>query len=340
MTTFPSQSVSRSGDFLSRCWSTLFSYFGGPAQCHRRTQIPEQSSSFGRGLCLPPSFSLRWDPGSAFHKLFVWPPIVLLIGTYIASRKRLTQHLYAFHALAVAMAAWNFGAFIYPHSHVSADPVLVFAQTLDRQLPRNATVYYRVLDPDDWYLEYFAPGRTWSPLPHRLPATTNFEPPGPCLSSKLQRSMSSRKTRECLPNTSRDRFRATLGFVNSRHNIRLRCLKEHPLRALPRLLLTESETGRRECVVLYFNCLLVPQRLRSQAPTYGVRSADAMWTACVRSSCHRQICLPRVVKRSQPALPCFYQCHKYAVVVWNCEDPVGLVVAIQLDYHRVSAVWQ
>src|SRR5207248_1335087 len=93
-------------------------------------------------------FLVFWGPGSAFYKLFVWPPIVLLIGTYIASRKRLIDHLYAFEALALALAAWNFGAFIYPHSHASADPVLVFAQTLNQQLPTNATIYYRALDPD------------------------------------------------------------------------------------------------------------------------------------------------------------------------------------------------
>ncbi len=33
-------------------------------------------------------FLASWDPGSAFHKLFVWPAIVLLIGCYIARVRR------------------------------------------------------------------------------------------------------------------------------------------------------------------------------------------------------------------------------------------------------------
>jgi hypothetical protein len=168
-----------------------------------------------------------WDPGSAFHKLFVWPPIVLLIGAYIASRKRLNQHVHAFQALAIAIAAWNFGAFIYPHSRASADPVLVFAQTLDRQLPRNATVYYRVLAPDDWYLEYFAPGRNWLPLP-------------PNIESWQQHLLSSTRGFVCLETTALDELEknppaAQIGLeidssrrwdlMNSKHNIRLECLK-------------------------------------------------------------------------------------------------------------------
>lgn len=174
-------------------------------------------------------FLASWDPGSAFHKLFVWPPIILLIGTYIAFRKRLTGHIYAFHALAVAIAAWNFGAFIYPHSRASADPVLVFAQTLDRQLPRNATVYYRALDPDDWYLEYFAPGRTWSPLPqHSNSWQQQLRTPtaGPvCLETTALDELEKNPlhTAQILPEMDSVR---RWDLVNSRHNIRLECLKD------------------------------------------------------------------------------------------------------------------
>jgi hypothetical protein len=174
-------------------------------------------------------FLAAWGSGSAFYKLFVWPPIVLLIGTYIASRKRLTEHIYAFLALAVAIAAWNFGAFIYPHSRVTADPVLVLAQTLDQQLPRNATVYYRALDPDDWYLEYFAPGRTWSPLaqrPNSWQKQLRTSTAGPaCLETTALEELEKNPLHasQILPEIdSRRRW----DLVNSRHNIRLECLKD------------------------------------------------------------------------------------------------------------------
>jgi hypothetical protein len=175
-------------------------------------------------------FLASWDPGSAFHKLFVWPSIVLLIGTYIASRDRFRPRIYAFQAFAGAIAAWNFGAFIYPHSHASADPVLMLAQTIDRQLPSNAIVYYRVLDPDDWYLEYFAPGRTWSPLP---PAKSwqqqlRSSAAGPvCLETTALDELEKNSPPHSLilPNIDSER---RWDLVKGGHNIRLECLKETP----------------------------------------------------------------------------------------------------------------
>ncbi len=106
-------------------------------------------------------FLAWWEPGSAFYKLFVWPPIVLLLGCSIAERPSWLSRTKAWIAFSTALVAWNFGAFIFPHSHSSADPVLALAEKINRELPKNATVYYKVLSPDDWYLQYFAPGRRW-----------------------------------------------------------------------------------------------------------------------------------------------------------------------------------
>ncbi len=173
-------------------------------------------------------FLACWDPGSAFHKLFVWPPIVLLIGIYIAERVALRKRANAFVAIALAIAAWNFGAFIYPHSHVGADPVLKLAQTIDKELPKTATIYYRVLDPDDWYLEYFAPGRFWTPVEvqdGRAYIGFTNSPPGPvCFETTALALLTN--SAEIDPNRRWD-------LVNSRHNVRLECLKEVRY-ALPR----------------------------------------------------------------------------------------------------------
>jgi len=111
-------------------------------------------------------FLASWDPGSTFHKLFLWAPIVLLIGVYIKAKR-------AWIPLAIAIAAWNFAAFIYPHAQASADPILTLAKTIDQQLPKNAIVYYQAFDTDDWYLAYFAPGREWLPLPPSEQRVTN-----------------------------------------------------------------------------------------------------------------------------------------------------------------------
>ncbi len=169
-------------------------------------------------------FLASWDPGSAFHKLFVWPPIVLLIGAYVADRPALRQRSKALLALAVALAAWNFGAFIYPHSHASADPVLSLALTVDRQLPKNATVYYRVLAPDDWYLEYFAPGRFWSPLQVRSGSVyigiTNH-PAGPTCFETTALDLLDKAPAVASHIDPARRW----DLLDSRHRIRLECLK-------------------------------------------------------------------------------------------------------------------
>lgn len=143
-------------------------------------------------------FFASWDPGSAFHKLLVWPPIVLLIATYVPYR----------YALAIAIAAWNFGAFIYPHSHASADPVLVLAQKIDRELPPNAVIYYSAFSPDDWYLDYFAPGRKWIKLNRAQDVATR----GPVCAETTALALK--------PPISINRH---WELVNAQHNIRLGC---------------------------------------------------------------------------------------------------------------------
>jgi len=162
-------------------------------------------------------FLAWWEPGSAFYKLFIWPPLVLLLGCAVAERPFWLSRIKALIALSAALAAWNFGAFIFPHSHSSADPILQLAETIDRELPKNATVYYKVLSPDDWYLEYFAPGRRWLPLPSDT--------------RTVQQLSDSANTPVCLETTALAEFggRADTGqswnLVTNKHNVRFACLK-------------------------------------------------------------------------------------------------------------------
>jgi hypothetical protein len=111
---------------------------------------------------IPYAIFLAWfEPSNAFYKLFLWPPLVLLLGIFAARAGKAPAAI----ALALAIAGWNFAAYIYPHAHASAEPILAFAKRVDRELPPNATIYYAEFSPDDWYLDYFAPGRNWLPLP-------------------------------------------------------------------------------------------------------------------------------------------------------------------------------
>jgi hypothetical protein len=180
-----------------------------PAQTSRRTT----SAILWAWLIPYAIFFAWWEPASAFYKLFLWPPIVLLIGIYVAR-----QRPEAYLAIAFGLAAWNFGAYIFPHSHPSADPVLALAQRIDRQLPKNATVYYEAFSPDDWYLAYFAPGRKWTKLPSALPESNG----GPvCL--EMTALAAYKSPPEIDPNLRWD-------LVNRQHNVRLECLKPSAVR--------------------------------------------------------------------------------------------------------------
>lgn len=158
---------------------------------------------------------LSWfEPGNAFYKLFAWPPIVVLVGRYLDRRGRAPK---AFGWFTLGLASWNFAAFIYPHSHPEADPVLSLVRRIDKELPRSATVYYKALSPDDWYLQYFAPGRKWEPLgnPNEIRKGSAEAP-------------------VCFESTALPYVRAetdsslSWSLVNSQHNIRLQCVKPKP----------------------------------------------------------------------------------------------------------------
>ncbi len=172
-------------------------------------------------------FLAAWDPGSAFHKLLVWPAIVLLLGVYIVRAQYARQRVRASTILGAALTAWNFGAFIYPHSQPPADPVLMLALKLNRELPKDATVYFKALDPDDWYLEYFAPGRRWIPLPkdrRDLPKAIGLDAGPVCFETTALDSLKDDPALDegmILWGHSYRRWY----LVNSHHNIRLECLK-------------------------------------------------------------------------------------------------------------------
>ncbi len=161
-------------------------------------------------------FLAVFDPASTFHKLFLWPPMVLLIAAFVAGRPSLRIKENAFLALAIAVGAWNFGVFIWPHSHVGADPVLTLAQRLDHGMPKTATVYYAAFSPDDWYLDYFAPGRNWKSLElGQEPGARESAPV--CLESTALDVKAGKPLGK--PDLSWD-------LVNNLHNIRVRCWSE------------------------------------------------------------------------------------------------------------------
>jgi len=148
---------------------------------------------------------LSWfEPGNAFYKLFIWPAIVLLLSFLVRAREK------AAVALTLGLAGWNLGAFIYPHSRSTADPVLALAEKIDRELPKSATVYYREFVPDDWYLKYFAPGRIWKPLPPKLGVRLGLT----CFETTALDVVH-------VPENSKIRW----AIVNNKHNVQLECVR-------------------------------------------------------------------------------------------------------------------
>lgn len=194
---------------------------GAVVTARRRSQTDNGSLDRGTKIVLWAwvaiyALFLSWfEPGNAFYKLFIWPPIVLLIGAWCNTNSPARVRVFGW--LTLALASWNFGAFIYPHSQVRADPVLSLAKQIDRELPASATVYYKALSPDDWYLEYFAPGRDWRPLP----------PNGELKKGKAVAPV-------CLETTALQVMKVETdpalrwNLVNTQHNVRLECLKAKP----------------------------------------------------------------------------------------------------------------
>lgn len=180
-----------------------------PGEMYRRTRIVLWS-----WVAVYFVFLSWFEPGNAFYKLFAWPPIVVLIGSYLDGHESASK---AFLWFTLGLASWNFAAFIYPHSHVEADPVLSVAKRVDKELPKAATVYYKALSPDDWYLEYFAPGRRWEPLgsPDTIRKASPVAPV--CFESTALPYVQA----ETDPSLS-------WRLVNSQHNIRLECVKPKP----------------------------------------------------------------------------------------------------------------
>jgi hypothetical protein len=169
-------------------------------------------------------FLALFDPGSTFHKLFLWPALVLLIGVYVSRSRFMVVRVAALLSFAIALAGWNFAAFIYPHSRASADPVLVLAQKINRESPKNATVYYTAFSPDDWYLRYFAPGRRWVQLSEKSASRQALSAPGPvCFETTAVDVLAhGPETKPGLQTTR------SWNLVTSQHNIRFECFRTVP----------------------------------------------------------------------------------------------------------------
>lgn len=165
-------------------------------------------------------FFAWWEPASAFYKLFLWAPLVLLLGSYIAGSTWTAQRAHALLALAAGLAAWNFGAYIYPHSRTRADPVLELALRINRELPQSATIYYDSFSPDDWYLAYFASGRRWLKLPAGdVAALTKKHGALVCFDTTALGALESSGTRPPIDPAMR------WDLTTRQHYVRLECLK-------------------------------------------------------------------------------------------------------------------
>lgn len=187
-----------------------------------------------------------WLPWNGFYKLFLWPPLVLFLGTVVDKSRRYS--VYGAIALVIGMTGWNFAAYIFPHFHDSADPVLLFSKKIDAQLPKNAVLYYQAFVTDDWYLDYFAPGRQWTSLPilHRpeeMMALLSSSSPV-CLETSALSEIASRGKawQDALTSKLSNQYRWNL--ISSKYNVRVRCAAATPLNSSPQSSRALNETPR------------------------------------------------------------------------------------------------
>ena len=197
--------------------------------------IAEQSSSYRDCYFILVSWLLPyflflsvWLPWNGFYKLLVWPPLVLLLGFLINDRLKRDRTAYGVIALIVAMAGWNFAAYIYPHSHDTEDPVLVLGKTIDKELPNNAVIYYQQFVTNDWYLKYFAPGRIWKPLPklEELPTINQLVQSSStvCFETSALNAIKSRNKSEYNRFLTSVDSRHEWNLISTKYNVQLRCV--------------------------------------------------------------------------------------------------------------------
>ena len=107
-------------------------------------------------------FLFFWLPNNTFYKLFVLPPIVILIALQWSARTRHHDQRRA-KALTIAVAALflaNFVCAILPYSLVGSE-LVQFSRSLRDVLPAHSVVLYSEFVPDDWYMRYFSPQASW-----------------------------------------------------------------------------------------------------------------------------------------------------------------------------------
>ena len=160
-------------------------------------------------------FLTFFEPANAFYKLFIWPPLVLLIVSWAAPYLNNPNLTKAAAALIAALVLWNLSVFMFPHMHDEASPVVAFAKRLQEQVPGNATVYYKDFTPDDWYLAYFAPGRNWIKLTgDALPETS-----GPvCVETTAMPALRGRETRA-------QAIVRNWKLVDAKHHVEMECFE-------------------------------------------------------------------------------------------------------------------
>lgn len=59
---------------------------------------------------------------------------------------------------------WNFVLFTYPNSQAEANPLLVFAHSMQPHWSKGTIVYFQTFNTDDWLIRYTNPQTIWRPL--------------------------------------------------------------------------------------------------------------------------------------------------------------------------------
>lgn len=169
-------------------------------------------------------FLTVWLPQNGFYKLMIWPPLVLLLGYYLNLRPRIIPGA---SALLVAVAGWNFAAYVYPRSHDSATPVVEFAKMINEKLPRNTIIYYASFVPDDWYLRYFTPHTEWGQFSGRgdilSPQPTKQIQSRVCFETTALEQLAKRPREDSDPPVFNLSSKYKWELVSRKYNVRVQC---------------------------------------------------------------------------------------------------------------------